>query len=303
MNSNNIGGGRNFFFPARKFFFSEFPFSIRRMRHTPDDYDESVRCRREFWKIIYVISGHGKKIINERSYPLEPGSLFVIHPDDATTFRIESEAIEIYNIVFMPELISAGLNELKNDFDFFSIFGRDFHSPDPSYRELLYVLDSRRETGNLINKLEKEYRLEAPNYRNMIKLYLQALLINISRLSAGKIARKRKDGAVQYIEHLINEHFREDLTLELLAEKVGMSGNHLCRIFKEHYHCTITERLLERRLTCAAAMLRNDALTVTEICFECGFNNLSYFYRAFNNKFGMPPRKFRKNLHCIDILP
>ncbi len=284
------------YFTSRSFFVSDFPFTIRRMRHTPEDYDESVRCQREFWKVIYVISGHGQKIINDRSYPLEPGSLFVIHPEDSTTFHIESEAIEIYNILFMPELIADGLNELKSDFGFFAIFGRDFHTPEPEYREMLYVLDSGRETGQLIGKLEKEYRQEAPNYRNMIKLYLQALLINISRLSGGKIARNHRDNVPRYLEHIIDEHFREDLTLAELSEKVGMTGSHICRLFKEHYGRTIMERLLERRLTEAEPLLQNPKLSVTEICYGCGFNNLSYFYRAFAKKYGLAPGKYRKML-------
>jgi AraC-like DNA-binding protein len=284
---------KKLYFRSRRFFLSKFPFSIERMQHTPNDFNESMRCQREFWKIIYVISGHGEKIINDRAYPMSAGSLFVIHPDDRTTFHIESESIDIYNIIFMPELISDRIKELKSDFGFFAIFENDFQSA-PDYREMLYILDSSKETEQLIKKIDKEYRLEAPNYRNMIKLYLQALLINISRLSFRKVRKGNKKNVVQYIEHMINEHFIDQFNLDELAEQVSMTKSHLCRLFKAVNGGTIMGHLLERRLDEAERLLKFSDMTITEICYNCGFNNLGYFYRAFAGKYGIAPGKYRK---------
>jgi AraC-like DNA-binding protein len=264
------------------------------MRHTTDDFDESVRCRREFWKIVYVISGAGHKIINDRHYPLAAGSLFVIHPDDRTTYRIDSDAIEIYNILFMPELIADGICQLKSEYDFFSIFGEDFRDASHEYREMLYVLDSSREIEQLIRKMEKEDKRRASNHRNMIKLYLQALLITISRLSSRKASKGKKQNIARYIEHIVAEHYHEDFSLDKLAESIGFTKSHLCRIFKETTGDTIMNRLLQRRLDEAETMLRLSSLSISEVCFRCGFNNLSYFYRAFAARNGLNPGSFRK---------
>ena len=265
------------------------------MCHSSRDYNETMRCQREFWKIIYVISGHGEKIINDRKYPMSAGSLFVIHPEDKTTFNIESESIDIYNILFMPGLIRNEIKELKSDFDFFAIFDHDFQKVSYEYREMLYVLDSSKETEQLIKKIEKEYRQEAPNYRNMIKLYLQALLINISRLSSNKVVKGKKKNVVRYIEHIIEEHFPEEFDLSKLTEQVGLTKSHMCRLFKEINGKTIMTRLLERRLVEAEKMLKSSKLNISEICFRCGFNNLSYFYRAFTVKYGVNPGTFKKS--------
>jgi AraC family L-rhamnose operon transcriptional activator RhaR/AraC family L-rhamnose operon regulatory protein RhaS len=282
------------YFGSRLFFSAEFPFKIMRMQHTSQDYNESMRCQREFWKILYVISGHGQEIINDRKYPMSAGNLFIIHPDDKTTFNIESESLEIYNIIFMPSLIINGIKELKSDFDFFAIFGNDFQKVSHEYQEMLYVLDSSKETEQLIRKIEKEYRHEGSNYRNMIKLYLQALLINISRLSLNKVSKKKKENIVCYIEHIIEEHFNEDFNLSILSEKVELTKSHMCRLFKEINGETIMTRLLERRLFEAEKMLKNSKLNISEICFSCGFNNLSYFYRTFTAKNGINPGKYKK---------
>lgn len=285
---------RKLYFSSRSFFLADFPFTLKKMRHTPDDYDETVRCQREFWKIVYVISGHGEKIINNRKYPISPGSLFVIHPDDRTTYSIASDAIEIYNILFMPELIADGIKELKSEYDFFAIFGRDFKDASRERREMLYVLDSGRETEQLIRKMERELKQEASNYRNMIKLYLQTLLINISRLSSNKARQGRKKNIVLYIEHMIDQHFNEEFSLDRLSENIGLTKSHMCRIFKHETGETIMSRLLEHRLREAAELLQFSELNVSEICFKCGFNNLSYFYRAFAHRHGLNPGEYRK---------
>ena len=81
----------NRYFNSRTFFSSDFSFKIVRMQHSSQEYNESMRFQREFWKIIYVISGHGEKIINDTKYSMSPGSLFIVHPNDKTTFNIKSE--------------------------------------------------------------------------------------------------------------------------------------------------------------------------------------------------------------------
>ena len=282
------------YFRSIKFFSSEFPFSIIRYTHTPAEYDESVRCQREFWKIIYVISGSGSKIINNQRYPIKPGSLFFIHPEDETTYSIDSDKIEIYNIIFMPKLISREINNLRSDFNFFSIFGDEFREISGVDRQMLYVLDSDREVERIIRRMEKEFVNEAPNYQNMIRLYLQALIILASRLSSNKMRGDRNNNIANYIDHLIDRHFSENFNFPNLAAEIGITQSHLCRIYKNIRHCTITQALLERRLEEAEKLLHRHKFNITELCFDCGFNNISYFYRAFHQKYGMNPGDYRK---------
>ena len=222
------------------------------------------------------------------------GSLFIIHPDDKTTFDIESESIDIYNILFMPKLIVDGIKDLKSDFNFFAIFGRDFQEASHEYREMLYVLDSSREIERLIKKIDKEYKQEEANYRNMIKLYLQELLINISRLAAGKLRKGKGKNIIQYIDHIIETHFQEDFNFDFLAAQVGLNKTYMSRLYSKTTGKTITQALLNYRLECAMKMLHYSSKNMSEICYECGFNDLSYFYRTFKSQTGTNPGEYRK---------
>lgn len=280
------------------FFQKDFPFGIYKVRHLKSEYTEDKIFKREFWKLIYLVEGHGEKLINGKAYPMKPGSLFLIHPDDVTTFRIESESIQIYNILFLPEVLGTGLRELKNDFEFFSIFEAHFNpSLQSEHREQLYVLDSTRDSEALIRRIMKEYTKALPDSRSMIRLMLQELLIMISRLSIRKIKGRRQQGIVSYVNSVIESHFRDEFDLAFLASKIGVTESHLCRLYKVETGSTVMEALLRKRLEEAEFLLRSAPhKRISEICYECGFNDLSYFYRAFKSFSGVNPGTFRKKL-------
>ncbi|MBS1370498.1 MAG: helix-turn-helix transcriptional regulator [Lentisphaeria bacterium] len=274
------------------FFSDEFPFSIHREFDRPSDFNESKRFRREFWKIVYVIGGRGEEIVNETRYPVGPGTIFLVHPEDSTTFRIESEALEIYNILFMPELVRDGVCELQDDFDFFSIM--HWNGRKEKEETGLYIAESDPEIRRIIRTLEREFDRMPQNYRARIRLLLLELLILLAR-KAGKRLRNRGPGAVrQYVDHLIESYFREEFKLGFLAERTGIDKSRLCRLYRAGAGMTIMDALRLRRLNEAAEQLTCTNRTVSEICFGSGFNDLSYFYRTFTAKFGMNPGEFRR---------
>lgn len=285
-------------FRASMFFRPDFSFCVERQHHTPEQYNEQYSCRREFWKIIYVLKGEGWKVINEQRYPIRPGSLFLIHPLDKTTFIIEAPEIEIYNILFLPALVAAGLKDLKNDFNFFSIFN-DQLDPQmtPESREQLYVLDSSRDIETLIRRIEREYQRQAYNYQSIIKLQLLELLILIGRLSVRKVCQNRHRDIVSFIASVIDKHYQEEFDFEYLAREIGVSQSHMCRLYRAATGGTISQSLLERRLAAARErLLKYPDRNISEICYECGFNDLSHFYRVFTQATGLNPGRFRKNV-------
>lgn len=279
---------------ANDFFSRDFPFYIARFHHPADEFD-SVYLR-EFWKIIYVLRGEGRKLINGREYPVKPGSLYVIHPEDVTTFMIDTPFLEVYNILFLPSIIAFGLREMNNDFNFFSIFQPHLDRTLPGAdREQLYVLDSSQEIGAQIRKLEQEYRKKPLNYQFVIRLQLLELLAMIVRLSARKIRKNQHHGIVKYIDTIIAVHFGKEFDYDRIAAEIGISKSYLCRVYRRDAGCTIGEKLLQRRLQAAQEQLIvARQKNISEICYGCGFNDLAYFYRAFASRYGMNPGDFRK---------
>lgn len=287
------------YFRKFPYFDADFPFSIRHEFNLPAEYNESKRYRREFWKIIYVLDGHGEKLINEAQYPLQAGSVFLIHPEDVTTFNIRSPRLEIYNILFMPELISDGLLELRDDFGFFSIMQKNMRRNEKP-RERLYVTESDPEIRRIVKTMEREYDRMPPNYRVRLKMLLLELLILLARKGARSVRQQSADSITGYIDHLIDVHFAEDFQLDTLAANIGIDKSRLCRVYRAGTGQTIMDSLRIRRLNEAAELLARTGRNISEICFGVGFNDLSYFYRCFQKKFGANPGAFRRKFRQGD---
>ncbi len=98
---------------------------------------------------------------------------------------------------------------------------------------------------------------------------------------------------VEKVKQYISEHYAEPLKLNDLAELVGMSPVAFSRFFHQRTNRTLSEYIVEIRLGHAARMLVDSTKNISEICYECGFNNLSNFNRTFKSKKNYTPRDFR----------
>lgn len=92
---------------------------------------------------------------------------------------------------------------------------------------------------------------------------------------------------------IMEANFRHNLSLEAFAQMTHRSLSTFKREFREHYGTTPGKWLLERRLQCAADLLRLTGMSVTEIVFECGFEEPSHLSRTFRAKFGQSPTDYR----------
>ena len=98
------------------------------------------------------------------------------------------------------------------------------------------------------------------------------------------------------------KNYMDDLRLPALASLAGMSASAFSRFFKLHTGRNISEYIIDLRLGYAARMLVDTAKSISEIGFDCGFNNLSNFNRIFKKKKGCSPSEFRENYHKTRII-
>ena len=91
----------------------------------------------------------------------------------------------------------------------------------------------------------------------------------------------------------IQSHFAEKLTLKMLAEEFHLSEKYVSRYFVENFHLTFSNYVIHLRLTEARKLLESTELSVTEIAFQAGFPNVSYFIRSFKEAYGTSPLKYR----------
>ena len=86
------------------------------------------------------------------------------------------------------------------------------------------------------------------------------------------------------------------LSLDELGSELGMAKSRLCLIFKESQGITIMDALAERRLQEAEKLLKESNLPILQVCYQCGFQDVSAFYRRFQKRNGCTPLQYR-NTH------
>jgi len=98
---------------------------------------------------------------------------------------------------------------------------------------------------------------------------------------------------IQQAISLIHQRSNEKLTLEKVAKECGFSKYYFSRIFKKYTGKSFKAYLIDLRINKAKYLLLNSKLTISQICYETGFNDLSYFSRMFKKRVGYSPSKFR----------
>jgi len=91
----------------------------------------------------------------------------------------------------------------------------------------------------------------------------------------------------------IIENFRKEISLEKAARIAHMTPTAFCRFFKSRTRKTFTQFLNEIRISFACRLLMEGKMDVTQVCFDCGFNNLSYFNRQFKIIKNETPSSYR----------
>lgn len=121
------------------------------------------------------------------------------------------------------------------------------------------------------------------------------------RLDAAALAPLAGDSAFSQADSLrlvqahalIEERWREKLSLDGIARQCGLNREKLSRGFREMFHCTVAEALAERRLSQASHMLLTTDLPVASVGYQSGYMNNASFSRAFGRRFGVSPSDYR----------
>ena len=115
----------------------------------------------------------------------------------------------------------------------------------------------------------------------------------LASTSFADVSADRESRRVAKVKEYISNHFAEELRLEDMAALVGMAPSAFSRFFKQHTTRTLSDYIIDIRLGNAARLLVDTTRSISEICYSCGFNNLSNFNRTFKARRGYTPRDFR----------
>lgn len=120
--------------------------------------------------------------------------------------------------------------------------------------------------------------------------------------SFAKVQIDEESQRILKVKEYITSNYRDEIRLSVLAKLACMSESAFSRYFKMHTGRTVSEFIMELRLGYASRMLVDTTMSIAEISFQCGYNNLSHFNRVFRRKKGCSPGEFRAQYRKTKII-
>lgn len=165
-----------------------------------------------------------------------------------------------------------------------------------------FHLINTQDLSEIINRFIKIGVKERSKEKDVIAtLALKELLIRLTQTQAREMLQKTykqlsSNNRLAHVVEFIKTNIRENISLDQLSSKACMSKAHFSRSFKNELGQSPMEFILMERLNLAKNYLRKANYQIQEVCFMAGFNNITYFIRAFKAEFGMTPKVFQNSL-------
>lgn len=241
-----------------------------------------------FYEILWIKKGKTKQFIDYQEYEITDNTLFFISQGQLHSFEAW-QGLEGFTILFTEDFFL--LNQQNKDFLF-----------ELSFLDNLYAnpfLDLSPEDVSeiepIIALLVSENSRIAPSAA-ILQSLLHVLLAKIQRcIDQKQTSRYPKRYLLQFkqFKKLLDEHFAQQFTVIDYAEKLSITQHHLNLISKEVAGKTTTEIIRARVMLEAKRMLSFSDMTVTEIAYQLGYEENSYFSRVFKKETGLSPVEFR----------
>ncbi len=227
--------------------------------------------------IVYILSGKGTLNYEKKVYHLMANDCFFI--DCNKTHSYQSSADEPWELLWVH---FNGLSSKEYYHYFKTLYQNVFKAANAediiaTLKELIEIHANKSIETEVLSS-------------NLITQLLTQILLSKRQKNSKTEHINRLDQVLKYID----EHFSGKLLLDDIAEKFFISKFHLSRQFKKRFGKTISEYIIQKKITLAKRLLRYSGKSIEEIAEDCGFGDSSYFAKLFKKAENMTALSYRK---------
>ena len=232
-----------------------------------------------YTELFYIVGGDGQFQINAECFPGKAHQLVVVNPNIIHT-EVSYEDHPLEYIVL-------------------GIEGLELTMPDS--REARYCIYSFPEQNDVLTCMQRvlqEMQDRRPEYQTVCLAYMDLIMVQLIRNASISTARsharfptnRQCASAKQYID----QHYKENITLDLLAQKVSSNKYYMAHAFKREYGVSPINYLISCRIREGKRLLAETDHSLSQIAAVLGFSSSSYFSQSFRNAEGIRPTEYRK---------
>lgn len=233
-----------------------------------------------YYELEVVYEGRGVQIVGTSSFPMCRGRACLRAPSNPhTTHEDPLNPLRSFNLRFSADFIPRDIpTRLLTRGGAVSVLWDE--------EELLLQIERMKRTAAEIRRNDAYSRLTAESL-------LHEVLADFARkCDANGNEHAAMSRRISDVLRCIDENFRNDISVALLARKFGLNPHYLGSLFIAEVGKSIPQYVRDMRLALAAQLLSASSLSVSEIAYECGFSSPSYFISKFCEQYGMTPRGY-----------
>lgn len=258
--------------------------------HTDAKFDYPIHCHAEY-EINLVLLSSGKHIIGTREEPFSEVDMVIIAPFVPHVWKAREEGNRVITVQFSGKMLDFPMLRLRQFRSIETFLKRavpaaKFHlsEDDPLVGEVLALAQA------------KDFDATVAFLRLLNSMAERDFTI-LGDVDSGM--RQSRSRRVARVMEYSQEHLGETIRLSDVSSLVDMSDSAFSHFFKKHTNLSYITYLNGLRISRACRELESTAMSVSEICWDCGFNNKSNFNRLFLQAKGMTPSAYRKYISRI----
>lgn len=270
---------------ASDFEFYRFEYFVANIDHLTHPH------RHDHFALFFVTRGQGSHLIDFQEYELRAGRVFLIAPGQIHAWR-SFRGVRGFVLLFTKEFFTLTLQykELRAYLFFNNIYRHAFLDVD------------RRTSGHLqklLSSIEDEFLHQKTYSQNIIRSYINIVLFELTsvyeKAMPSSQAHNVMDAKLREFEALIEKSFKKYHLVSDYAHLLYITPNYLNAICKQRKGIPAGEVVRDRIMLEAKRLLTHSDKTVTQIAYDLGFEDNSYFGRFFRKYAGMTPAAFRQS--------
>ena len=261
----------------------------------------------DYFQIWYVLKGEFTHSVNGKEYRQHAGELLIVPPyiSHAINTSDASEDLEFAFVDLADNFLNLFPEGKEKDNLFYYAFLRPLEYNAVEFSPFIaFTGDEARQIEALYIGMVEEYNKCA----EMSPAYIRADLIRLFSLISKKYssmikAENREEQYNQYKEAIlraiqyIDVHCCEAITVHDVCAVAHMSTSSFSYVFKQFTGKTLIEYVNSRRIRMAAKLLETTDMSVSEVCWKCGYADPTYFGRVFKRQMGMRPKQYQMQHH------
>ena len=244
-------------------------------------------------ELVYVNKGQGKRHIGNHLSYFNNSQLLLIGPNlphNGFTDRLTTNGFETL-IQFKEDFLGKDFFELPEMKKIKELFER-------SKKGILFGSETKIKVGYKIEKLvEKKGFKKLLVFLEILNILSKTSDYTILNVDGYAVETELQDSSkLDIIYKYINNNFKDHISLDQIANVANMTVPAFCRYFKKVTGKTFTKLVNEYRVVHATKLLSESTMSITDISFECGFNNFSHFNKLFKEITGKNASGYRKEM-------